>query len=284
MMSPSMVRRVAVAAVAIPAALGLVRLGGWALVAALAVLAVLGTLELFRLAEARGTRPFPLLGAGGAALAPAAAYGVMLQRIEPHVLAFGIVGWVIVVMGAAVGWRPPDRGPLGAIAATVFAPLYTGVLPAFLLLLRHGAVPAPWAATWLVFLPLVTVWICDSAAMAVGGLVGGPKFAPVVSPNKTWSGTIAGSLAAAVVAPAFGFLFLVPQGVTIGTARLALFGIVVASVGQVGDLAESLLKREAGAKDSGAVFPGHGGVLDRLDSLYWALPTGAAVLTLYGVL
>jgi phosphatidate cytidylyltransferase len=81
-----------------------------------------------------------------------------------------------------------------------------------------------------------------------------------------------------------GVLFLLPQGITIGVARHALFGVVVASVGQVGDLAESLLKREAGAKDSGAVFPGHGGVLDRLDSLYWALPTGAAMLTLYGVL
>lgn len=284
MMSPSMVRRVAVAAVAIPAALGLVRLGGWALVSALAVLAVLGTLELFRLAEARGTWPFRVLGAAAAALASPAAYGLILRRLEPGVLTFGMVGWVIVVMAAAVWRRSPDRAPLGAITATLFAPLYTGVLPAFLLLIRHGAVSAPWAATWLVFLPLVTVWICDSAAMTAGGLIGGPKLAPVVSPNKTWSGTVAGSLSAAIVAPVFGVLFLMPQGITIGVARLALFGVVVASVGQVGDLAESLLKREAGAKDSGAVFPGHGGVLDRLDSLYWALPTGAAMLTLYGVL
>ena len=283
-MSPSMVRRVAVAAVAIPAALGLVRLGGWVLVATLALLAVMGALELFRIAGARGIRPFVLLGAGAAALTPAAAYGVMLDRVEPRWLAFAVVGWLIGVMGAAVLRRAPEQGPLGAIAVTVFAPLYTALLPAVLLLYRHGAVSAPWAATWLVFLPLVTVWICDSAAMAVGGLVGGPKCAPVVSPNKTWSGTIAGSLSAAVVAPLFGFLFLVPHGVVIGPARLALFGVVVASVGQVGDLAESLLKREAGVKDSGAAFPGHGGVLDRLDSLYWALPTGAAMLTLYGVL
>jgi phosphatidate cytidylyltransferase len=279
-----MVRRVAVAAVAIPAALGLVRLGGWPLVAALAALAVLGTLELFRIAEARGTRPFPLLGAGAAALTPAATYGVLIGRVEPGWLTVALAGWVMAVMGAAVRRRPPDRGPLAAMAATVFAPLYTGLLPAFLLLYRHGAVPGPWAATWLVFLPLVTVWVCDSAAMAAGSAFGGPKFAPTVSPNKTWSGTIAGSLSAVVVAPLFGLLLLAPQGVTISSARLALFGVVVASVGQVGDLAESLLKREAGVKDSGTVFPGHGGVLDRLDSLYWALPTGAALLTLYGVL
>jgi len=258
--------------------------GGWPLVATLALLAALGTLELFRIAEARGTRPFSLPGAVAAALMPAATYGVLLGRLEPRWVAFALAGWLVVVMGAAVLRRAPDRGPLGAITATVFAPLYTGLLPAFLLLYRHGAVSGPWAATWLVFLPLVTVWICDSAAMAAGTAFGGPKFAPVVSPNKTWSGTIAGSLAGAVVAPVFGLLFLVPQGVTVGGARLALFGLVVASVGQVGDLAESLLKREAGVKDSGTAFPGHGGVLDRLDSLYWALPTGAALLALYGVL
>jgi phosphatidate cytidylyltransferase len=279
-----MVRRVAVAAVAIPAALGLVRVGGWPLVATLAVLAALGTLELCRIAQARGTRPFSLLGAGAAVLTPAATYGLLLGRLEPRGVAFALAGWLGIVMGAAVLWRGPDRGPLSAVTATVFAPLYAGLLPAFLLLYRHGAVPGPWAATWLVFLPLVTVWICDSAAMAAGTAIGGPKFAPVVSPNKTWAGTIAGSLAGAVVAPVFGLLFLVPQGVTVGVARLVVFGLVVASVGQIGDLAESLLKREAGVKDSGSVFPGHGGVLDRLDSLYWALPTGAALLMLYGVL
>lgn len=279
-----MVRRVAVAVVAIPAALGLVRLGGWPLVATLAALALVGSAELFRLARARGTRPFTVLGAGAAAAAPAATYGLLLRQIDPQWLVFGVAGWTIAVMAAAVLRRAPDQHPLGATAVTVLGPLYTGVLPAFLLLYRHGAVTAPWAATWLVFLPLVTVWICDSVAMAVGGLVGGARFAPVVSPNKTWSGTVGGSLSAVLVAPVFGALFLVPQGVAIGAGRLALFGVVVASVGQVGDLAESLLKREAGVKDSGTVFPGHGGVLDRLDSLYWALPAGAALLAAYGVL
>jgi phosphatidate cytidylyltransferase len=279
-----MVRRVAVAVVAIPAALGLVRLGGWPLVAALAVLAALGSHELLRLAEARGTRPFRIPGIGVAALTPAAMYGVVLDRVEPRWLAFAAVALVIVIMGTAVVRRAPDQGPLGAVTATTFAPIYTGILPAFLLLYRHGAVDGPWAATWLVFLPLVTVWACDSAAMAAGSLVGGPRLAPAVSPNKTWAGTIGGSLAGAAAAPVFGLLFLAPQGVGLGAARLALFGLVVASVGQLGDLAESLLKREAGVKDSGRAFPGHGGVLDRLDSLYWALPTGAAMLTLYGVL
>jgi len=279
-----MVRRVAVALIAIPAALVLVRLGGWPLVTALAALAVLGTAELFRLAGVRGTLPFRGLGSVAAAAAPASLYAMLLGAVAPRWLAFAAVGWVIVVMGAAVLRRAPDQAPMGAIAVTVLGPLYTGVLPAFVLLYRHGPVTDPWAATWLVFLPLVTVWVCDSVAMGVGSLVGGPKFAPVVSPRKTWSGTIGGSLSAVATAPLFGVLLLGPRGITVGWLRLALFGLVVASVGQIGDLAESLLKREAGVKDSGRLFPGHGGVLDRLDSLYWALPTGAAILAAYGLL
>jgi phosphatidate cytidylyltransferase len=87
-----------------------------------------------------------------------------------------------------------------------------------------------------------------------------------------------------MVAVLFGWVFLSRVGVVLSPVLLAGFGVVVASVGQVGDLAESLLKREAGVKDSGGFFPGHGGVLDRLDSLYWALPTAVCLLTVSGTL
>jgi len=285
-MTSSMVRRVAVAAVSIPTALGLVRLGGWPLVAALAGLAALGALELFRLAAAGGSTPLAWLGAMVAAAMPVLMYGIARGSVS-HLewLGLGLVVWVVVPMAVAVIRRSPDRGPLGAIAVTFFAPFYTGLLLSFVIFLRHGVPDRnPWTATWVVFLPLVTVWVCDSIAMAAGAVFGGPKFAPVVSPKKTWSGTIAGSLAGAVVAPVFGWLFFARTGLLVSPPRLVLFGLVVASVGQVGDLAESLLKREAGVKDSGGFFPGHGGVLDRLDSLYWALPTAAVLLVLYGAL
>jgi phosphatidate cytidylyltransferase len=282
-MASNMTRRVAVAAVGIPAALGVVRLGGWPLVAALSVFAALGTLELFRLATARGVRPFTVLGVAAAAAVPAIIFGLLRGTIPPLWAAFVAVGWLITGMAAAVLRRPPDAGPLGAISVTVIAPVYTGLI-GFILVFRHGAVAAPWAATWLVFLPLVCVWVCDSAAMQVGSMIGGPKFAPVVSPKKTWSGTIAGSLAATAAGPVFTVLLLRRAGVELSLPAAAVFGFVVASLGQAGDLAESLLKREAGVKDSGGVFPGHGGVLDRFDSLYWALPTGAALLTAFGVL
>lgn len=282
-MTGNMVRRVAVAAVGIPAALGVVRLGGWPLVAALSAFAALGTMELFRLAAARGVRPFVALGAAAAAAVPPLLFGLLRGMVSPLAAGFGAVAWLIVVLAAAVLRRAPDAGPLGAAAVTLMAPAYTGLI-GFVLVFRHGDVADPWAATWLVFLPLVSVWLCDSAAMQVGSMVGGPKFAPVVSPNKTWSGTIAGSLAATLVGPLFTLLFLRPAGVDLPLGAAAVFGFVVASLGQIGDLAESLFKREAGVKDSGAFFPGHGGVLDRLDSLYWALPAGAALLTAFGVL
>jgi phosphatidate cytidylyltransferase len=284
-MASTLPRRVTVAAVAIPAALGLVYLGGWPLVVALVVLGVLGVHEIFRLAEVRGHRPLRVLGLLGALVAPPAAFGVVGPHPLPAVwLVYGGVAWLIAVMWATLALRTPTEGPLAAVAVTVFAPLYAAVLPSFLLVLRHGNPSwGRWSATWIVFLPLVVTWVCDSMAMAGGAVMGGPKLAPVVSPKKTWSGTITGSLSAAIVAPLYGWLVLRPSGIEIGVWRLVALGLVLSVVGQVGDLAESLLKREAGVKDSGGFFPGHGGVLDRLDSLYWVLPTAALLLSVYGV-
>jgi phosphatidate cytidylyltransferase len=277
-MASDLPRRVAIAAVAIPAAVGLARLGGWPLAALLSLLGVLGTHEVFQLARARGVRPLGPLGLGAAALLPLLALG---GRISAPA---GLAIWIIVVTAVAVWRRAPTEGPLAAIAVTLVAPLYTALLPSFALAIRHGVpVRDPWTATGLLFLPLAVVWVCDTVAMFVGGWVGGPKFAPTVSPNKTWSGTIGGVIGAIAASLAWGLLVLAPRGVSLSPLLLALFGAVLGVVGQVGDLAESLLKREAGVKDSGATFGAHGGVLDRLDSLYWAVPVAAILLDAWGV-
>ncbi len=128
------------------------------------------------------------------------------------------------------------------------------------------------------------VWICDTLAMAGGSLVGGPKLAPVVSPNKTWSGAVSGLAGAILVALLFEAFVLRRVGVSVAPAWTLGLGLAVGVLGQVGDLAESLFKRSVGVKDSGTFFPGHGGVLDRLDSLYWALPITAILLSLEGTL
>jgi len=232
-----------------------------------------------------GVRPLRPLGYLAAAAAPVMAYALIgTHLLAPAAALFLALGWVLAVMAHAVVRRAPADGPLAAVAITLFAPLYAGGLLSFLIGLRHGGGHDRPSATALVFLPLIVVWTCDSLAMAGGAVLGGPKFAPAISPRKTWSGTITGSVAATVVAPAYGALVLAPAGIALPPLRLALLGLVLSVLGQVGDLAESLLKREAGVKDSGGMFPGHGGVLDRLDSLYWALPTAVAFLTLWGAL
>ena len=139
-------------------------------------------------------------------------------------------------------------------------------------------------ATGLVFLPIVTTWLCDTAAMTAGSAFGGPKLAPVISPNKTWSGAAAGMVGAVLVAVVYGRFVLAGIGVALPVWQLLILGLTVGIFGQMGDLAESLFKRSVDVKDSGAFFPGHGGVLDRLDSLYWVLPLSALWFHLFGVL
>jgi phosphatidate cytidylyltransferase len=117
-----------------------------------------------------------------------------------------------------------------------------------------------------------------------GRAFGGPKLAPTVSPGKTRSGSTAGLVAGLLVAPVFAALVFPRVGLEIPLWQLLVIAGALSVVGQIGDLAESLFKREAGVKDSSNLIPGHGGVLDRLDSLYFVIPTAAALYHLFGVI
>jgi phosphatidate cytidylyltransferase len=285
-MSSNLASRFHVAAVAIPAALVVVYVGGWALAGALAVLCVAGARETYRLSEAGGVKTLGAIGYFGAAAAPISIFAASPGGLEydPIFLVLGGAVWLMLVMLVAARTRSSDDRPLACASVTVFGVLYAGGLLATLMLLRHPSIPlTSWAATWLVFLPLAVVWVCDTFAMVGGIVVGGPKLTPKLSPNKTWAGAVAGTLGGMAVAPVYGSLLLWPRGVSLSIWQLVLFGFIVSVVGQTGDIAESLLKREAGTKDSGTFFGGHGGVLDRLDSLYWAIPTSVILLMLFGV-
>jgi len=151
--------------------------------------------------------------------------------------------------------------------------LYIGLPSLALVLLRE--IPA--RGGWLIGLLFVVVWATDTSAFVIGKLVGGPKLAPVLSPNKTWSGIIGGVATAAAASAVFITL--------IGgdPARAALFGAALSVVAHLGDLFESWVKRRFHLKNSGALIPGHGGVLDRIDSTLAAALAMQIAVFLFGL-
>jgi phosphatidate cytidylyltransferase len=288
-MASNLTTRIAFAAIAIPVALGVVWYGGLPLALLISLVAWLGTGELLTFSRQQGIRPWAPAALVSAAALPLLAWAAAtrpetaatVDAAYPYAAAL----WVIVVLVATLARLAPTQKPLSAAAITLFAPLYAGALPAFVLTMRHANQGGrSVAGTALVFFPLVTVWVCDSVAMTVGKRVGGPKLWPTVSPNKTWSGSIGGLVGALAMAPIFTSAVFRPAGVEISPWQALAVAGVLGVMGQIGDLAESLLKREVGMKDSSHLIPGHGGVLDRFDSLYFAIPLTAGLYRLFGII
>lgn len=280
------VRRVVVAVVAIPLALAIVWQGGWLLAFVLSVVCVLGVRELYAFAVRQGIRPLVRTGLATAFVLPPAVYYALTR--EPALRSDGpywAAAWLLAVLLMALARRRASDRPLSATAVTVFGVLYAAVLPCFLLAIRHTTyAERDWSGTWLVFVPLVVTWVGDTAAMVGGKLLGGPKLAPAVSPGKTWSGALCGTVASVATIPLLNVLVLTGQGVPFPLLRAIVFGLVLSVLGQAGDLVESLFKREVSLKDSSALISGHGGMLDRFDSLYFAIPAAAALYRLFEVL
>jgi len=288
-MDANLVRRVGFATAAIPVALLLVWYGGLPLALFLAAAGALATRELFDLAQRVQIKPARVIGlASAAAIAPItyatlAAPGVRAIVVDAWPYAAAL--WLIGVLSWGLLARSPLDRPLASVAVTVLAVAYTGGLPAFLLAIRHsGFERRSWAGAWLVFYPLVVTWVVDTAAMFGGRAMGGPKLAPTVSPGKTRSGSLAGVAGGLAVAPLFSAAIFPRVGIEIPLWQLLAIAAVLGVIGQIGDLAESLFKREAGVKDSSDLIPGHGGVLDRLDSLYFVVPVAAAMYRLFGII
>ncbi len=275
----NLVQRIAVAVVAIPLVVVIIWLGGWTLAATLAVLGVLGAREIYDFGRRQGVEPLERTGWLAAAAIPLLAYWAKAPNF------FLGASWLMFAMALAMARRGPTGRPLASVSITLFGCVYASGMLAFLIAIRHGSAAAtrPLAYVLLTLFPLVITWICDTAAMAVGTAVGGPRLAPVLSPKKTHAGAVGGTLGGVIAALALGKFVLNRQGWSFSPGQLLLFGLAVSIVGQVGDIAESLFKREAGLKDSSTLIPGHGGVLDRLDSLYFVIPTAAGLYRMFGV-
>lgn len=278
-MATELTQRVAVAAVGIPAAVIVLYIGGWVLAGVLAAIAALGVLEFYRLAGQRGVRPFALIGAALAA-AP-----VLLAVAAPDAAAAAAWSWRIWIATslylavAAIFRRGVAGSPLTAVAVTSFGALFIGGTLAYGVLLRMMYVPrfddawGTWVGPALVAFALTLTWISDTSAYFGGRAFGRRKLIPAVSPGKTVEGAVAGVVGTVLVGAVYAhFVFGSWLGVPVSAAAGATAGLLVSPVAQLGDLAESLLKREAGVKDSGTLLPGHGGVLDRFDSLFFTIP------------
>jgi phosphatidate cytidylyltransferase len=285
-MSSELGRRVAFSALAIPVAAAAAYAGGWVLAILLAVVGVLATREIYDLALATGIDALRRSGLAAALVIPLATYwakGSEVHFAEPA-LYLGAL-WMIVVVAVAARRRGPTGRPLAAVAVTVFGVLYGPGLLCFAIVLRHpsGVGLHSSLGTALLFFPLVLTWIGDTAAMAGGKLIGGPSLAPVLSPRKTWAGAVTGLVVSLGAAWGYAVWVLDPLGRPLAPAAAMLAGLAISVSGQVGDVAESLFKREVGVKDSSSLIPGHGGMLDRVDSLLFALPVTAGVFRLLGL-
>ena len=283
-------RRALVAVAGLLIVLPAIYRGGWILGVLTAALAVLGTREFCLLARKRGVRPFT-----GAAMVITAAL-VLMATAEPFFTGFAPLA-LAVLMAAAVAlpvaavWaRTLDERPLASICVTLVAALYVGGGLSFSVLLRHlpetgaavrtvGSLEGP----LLLLFPLAVTWVGDITAYFAGSLWGKRRLFPAVSPGKTGLGTVAGILAAGTAGLLFATVAaepFVPLGVGLGW--IVGIALLIGMGGVAGDLAISLLKREAGVKDAGALLPGHGGVLDRLDAVLVTIPLAYAALRLAG--
>jgi phosphatidate cytidylyltransferase len=262
------------AAVLVPVLLIVIGIGGPVLALAVALITGIAAVEVFRLLHGGGYAPFLALGT-------AFAVTIVLDAAFPEVLEgsgllLGGIGIILVAVASFI--RADPRDGLQSWMATVFGAFYISLL-SFIIRLGHvgPAVPATAPLSvlgpergWILML-LFAVWAFDTGAYLVGRTVGRTPFLRHISPSKTVEGVVGGVVASTIVVGAMLW------GLGENPLHALILGPLTALAAQAGDLAESVIKRAAGAKDSGTLIPGHGGMLDRVDSFIFAAP----VMTLY---
>lgn len=253
----------------------------WSVVAFAAAAAALAALELYAAFAHGGLQPQVRVGV---LLALAAVAAAALQTLTASPLLQPAVALAIVFSLVAALPRHNQSGALAGWALTLAGALYTGGLLSHLVLLRAietplGAGPLVGlglasGAAW-VYLVMAVTWLQDALAYFVGKYLGRTPMTSL-SPKKTWEGAAGGMLGAVGGALLAAWLF----GLPIGPLAVALLGVVGGVAGPLGDLSESFVKRQVGLKDAGRLIPGHGGVLDRIDSLLFTAPVLFYVIAL----
>jgi phosphatidate cytidylyltransferase len=257
--------RLLTAAVLIPIAACSIYLGGTSFLALVALLLTLAEVEFCRLVACDGFRPVLVFGLGMVWLFLLDARFPAQELLKP--------GMALILLGS-LAWHMfhRDGSPVAGWALTVTGGLYLGLCGACLVGLREMQPDG----LWWTLTAVPAIMAADTTAYFVGRAWGRHKLAPELSPGKTWEGYGAGVIAGGLVTALLASLWHVTagSGTIVSGVHGLILGLLIATLAPLGDLAISMIKRQAGAKDSGKVIPGHGGALDRVDSVLWAAVIG----------
>jgi phosphatidate cytidylyltransferase len=259
--------RILVGLVALPLVLLPIWIGGIWLVPFVILAGVAGGLEFYRLMQVGGYSPNRVYGLVWLSL-------LLISYWQPQLLPTSLVVMAGMILTLIDAMHQKER-PMNSWMATSMGALYLGTM------LGQG-----WAlrglpdGLWWVYLALALTWMNDSAAYFVGVNFGRHKLWPRISPKKTWEGTVAGWVTAAVVGAVW--IMITPLNANFSPLFGAIVGLCGGILALFGDLSISTIKRQVGVKDTGNIFRGHGGVLDRLDSLLFVLPFVYQVVSLWG--
>lgn len=252
---------------------GIVWLPAWVFLAAVAVTVVLAGDELLRMSAGAGVTASRWL-----ALVLLAAVMVAAWSRGPDGFAVAAAATVVLLPAARLCHRSGPAGSLAGVAIGVYTVLGLGLCGACLGWLR--TLPGDAQGWRLLLFFLFTIWLGDSGAYYVGRNLGRHKMSPQISPNKTWEGFAGGVITSLLAAAAAREVL----GVALGWPDTCALAIILALAAPVGDLVESQFKRDTGVKDSSHALPGHGGFLDRTDSLLYAAPLVVGYLLAMGAL
>lgn len=257
-------QRVLVAVFGAPLIILLILKGGWPLVILVLVINLRSQYEFYRLTESKQMRPFKILGLVGTVLITISFYLFGLEKL-----------WLIITLLFYVTlslelFRNNGSAILN-VAATTWGFFYPACFFGFHILIRElpRSLQLNYAVggSWLLLM-LLTIWICDTAAYFVGSTLGKHKLYQRVSPHKTVEGAVAGFAVAILTA----YVLHVTYVQSIGLIHCLIIGAAIGVLSQIGDLVESVFKRDAGVKDTAAILPGHGGFLDRFDAPLFVAP------------
>lgn len=266
------ITRVLVALFAIPFLLGLSFWGGIPFLIFILVIGLVSFYEFSTMVKRKSIYPCYLIGFLSVTLIILNAYF--------HLFQFELILLIIFLILLVIELFRNKESAINNVSSTLFGILYTGLFAASIIGIRELYVDTPLSYNnggFIIITIFITLWMTDSAAYFIGSTIGKHKLFPRVSPNKSWEGAIA------------GFVFAIITLVVLKTVLLDFldwidviaFGIIIGIFGQVGDLIESLIKRDAGVKDSSNLIPGHGGIFDRFDSLLYSAPIIYLYLSLF---